>query len=855
MARFQFTTTPEIAPPGAPEGDYQHIATSSGMFGGAHAQALGLLGGGEETLGQGVEKTSQQGFNLLEFFGQVRTDDQINKLMKQSDSIRYGDPTKPAIGPDGAPLTGPDGRQLPDTGYLGKKGPDALRAQQATLDALDAAIAAGGQNLSPQDKLRYDNETRRLRSFWHNEIGSHAIQQAQTYAEGVNKTGAELWNTHIAKNAYNQDQVDYGTEKLIDYRVQEAQTKFGVGFSKEMHDQVVEDARAEALATQVKMMSVLPTATHPRGDPDAAIKYLNDHKDVAGKQYHALSDELRNRADQQIGDDVAARALRGATDPRIVPVVSPNVPPEAHGLLNLIGAPESNNQYDRRYHGTGDVRFSGFADHPRINEVITSGPDAGKFSSAAGRYQFIASTWDEEKRKLGLKDFSPASQDDAAWDLAQTEYKRRTFGRDLLVDLRNGMPAQQALPMLSGQWSSLPGGRQPAGSGSTRGTAYTIAMNDPATANNPVARQHALQRITQDLTASQIAEDQTEKARKLANDNAAKDYITTINDALHTPEKQDWVALAGKINHDQNLDWRTQEALVSRIKGISGEEQMIAFGPDYMRAREGLFSNPGTPGHIESISDVANWKGITTGGLKDLQDRLSASKKGIDRQSIEKRAVSVLKDVYSRMGIEEDNGYFKMRNPEGAHIFQGILQPEFDKQLSNLVQHAEKTGDMSKVDEFLSPEHVTKFMNSFYNKEQMARDKMNAVYEQTGKEPAGMPPPLAPRGINEAGWKEVMQKRPVGKDDAPLPYAIWRGPIEKLAQNPTADMARAFDQKYPNGKLGWTGAEIIKKLTGKDVNAPDKTIGAKPTDQGRLLVEGLQQEGAGAEVIERLRRH
>jgi len=140
--------------------------------------------------------------------------------------------------------------------------------------------------------------------------------------------------------------------------------------------------------------------------------------------------------------------------------VNTDIPSEGRALLDHIAGPESGGRYDVRY---GGKQFQGYADHPRIDEPITSGPDVGKTSSAAGRYQFIGSTWDQQAKKLGLTDFSPKSQDAAAWDLAQTEYKAKT-GRDLLTTLRSGdQAAISDVPrQLSGQWSSLPGGRQPA---------------------------------------------------------------------------------------------------------------------------------------------------------------------------------------------------------------------------------------------------------------------------------------------------------------------------------------------------------------------------------------------------------
>ena len=67
-----------------------------------------------------------------------------------------------------------------------------------------------------------------------------------------------------------------------------------------------------------------------------------------------------------------------------------------------------------RNHGydviVGGELFTDYSDHPR--KLVTLNPKLK--STGAGRYQLLSHWWDAYRKQLGLKDFSPKSQDAVA---------------------------------------------------------------------------------------------------------------------------------------------------------------------------------------------------------------------------------------------------------------------------------------------------------------------------------------------------------------------------------------------------------------------------------------------------------
>ena len=135
--------------------------------------------------------------------------------------------------------------------------------------------------------------------------------------------------------------------------------------------------------------------------------------------------------------------------------------PHIRALMRTISASESNmDQPYRLLYGGQTIKE--LSRHPDTCIPIETGPNIGDCTTAAGRYQFLTTTWQTKAHKYHPEppvwfefwqsyDFSPESQDMVVYRwLSDPE----AWGIDINQQLKDG-EIIQVLELLSGTWTSL----------------------------------------------------------------------------------------------------------------------------------------------------------------------------------------------------------------------------------------------------------------------------------------------------------------------------------------------------------------------------------------------------------------
>lgn len=224
---------------------------------------------------------------------------------------------------------------------------------------------------------------------------------------------------------------DYQTSPLASSDDPTAITKFLSDGLKPILDSATHTAERTAMIEEVDRIS---------------RQFMTSHaKNAVANLYYKNAASYGQSVDGTFSE---AAGKGGAAAYKTADPVSGNLKPHEAGILNAISGGESGGKYNIRYDGGAGSTFELNGAHPAIKVMTPKGP-----SDAAGRYQFLSSTW---KRTMGDAPFTPENQDQAALKLARLDYKARTGG-DLDADVQAEGFSPRIQNALGPTWLALKG--------------------------------------------------------------------------------------------------------------------------------------------------------------------------------------------------------------------------------------------------------------------------------------------------------------------------------------------------------------------------------------------------------------
>ena len=265
--------------------------------------------------------------------------------------------------------------------------------------------------------------------------------------------------------------------------------------------------------------------------------------------------------------------------------VASDLPGAARAFLDFTAKGESGGSYTVMYTPAGSPRrtFSDFSQHPNQAVTITEGPEAGNVSTAAGRYQFTYPTWKEAQAALNLPDFSPESQDRAAWWLAQRDYRLNTGGRDLLTDIAEGTFDITALETT---WAAFKGEDPVAAAFALQQGIGAAAPSVPDVMNDP---KYASLSIEERMQLQDSADAEAARAGRERDREQREAYELRYDDLLMTIQRDVGAGAAAFEEWETGSRWLNSE---DRGRALGAIQSAMKEGRNEARATSKL-TNPG----------------------------------------------------------------------------------------------------------------------------------------------------------------------------------------------------------------------------------------------------------------------
>lgn len=783
MAQSEYTEgVPTVAPSLEGRASYQ---TGRGAdidaFGGGIAQA-------GERFGEGL-KTGMQ------FFNKVAADDASNRFQDFASKLLHGDPSKM--------VAGPDGTQVPETGYLGTKGRAALDARPGVDKALNDKIKELRSELqTPEQQAEFDNFSRRYRTGVIERVGNHADRESSSWYTSVNVASAKLAMDHISRNFDSPKDVAAGAADLTHAYVKNAQIKGGGQLEIQ---QAINDARRDALAAQLDAMAV--------NDPARAARVLEKNRDIAGVKYDEMATKFRSRADQQIAIGVGVDAIKRTYQ-------GPQKTVYTDVELSTAGEPYGiSGSYLSRVHALeGDGVSSTGAKGP-FQFIDSTARQYGvkdpfdKMQAAAGAARLAADNKAQLGRELGRTptwaEVYLAHQQGAGGAAALLENPTMT-AQQALMTLRkyandpagaarairvNGgdpnAPAAQFTSMWAARFAGAPG----MATAQRKASALQTVLENPDISEQQ--RSQAIAYVNQQMTAQRFALEEDEKALKAAREQIQSDFTSQIIRGGN-PNILEQIAASP-------LTGPEKQNLYNFATNRGGIADPLQYGPGYTQAFKAILSDPSDPSHISDIRTLIERGGpggdLTPRGVEHLAKTMQALQKDPNQSGIQKSKASVLTYYAGQFSPEPE---FKGApiNQKGLDKYNREFIPAFETAYGEWVK-----GGKDPMVFLQDQKQLDAIMNRVYPPAQRNADKITMGVDVTAPP---QPNPPAPAGADQKAWDRFMNAPPNTRDGKPWTKENWAKAIEKLRADPSETMQKAFDKHF--APSGYTAKDILSRL-------------------------------------------
>ncbi len=806
--------TADVQPDARPPDDYLHVDASPAAFGGA--------------IGQGLEKAGQGALELGKFWGQVQTDDVLNKALPQLDEN----------------LT--KFRALEGQAALDAQG-DYDKTSQKILDDAKAQLQ------TPQQQLDFERAATSYAQRLRMVAGTHVVDQTKAVVKSTNDTARTLAINHAATF---WDQPDMLSAAIGDA------TAAGI---KNLHDRGLDTPQArEEESNKAKADAAKAAAEVAMSiNPDKALKILDAFKGPLGAEYGQLrtrAEEAQNRKGGLALNEEAAGAVRSgwrgqsptsSTVPAnwsdgITPLRDSSGPVRIDGLHDTVKrglynlrqsfGPLSITSSDAGGHAEGSEHYAENAvdlsiagmDQPTIGRLIDNARAAGFTGFGIGSTHLHL---DMRPSPGGAPVVFGDSYSGPVNGLDVEGWRARLAGREVasppaVAAAAPGSPPAAALPAAPGIVSEAtpqPAAFNPgeaarpapptARTEDTPESLYAQRVQYIEQSDKPeTVKKVALAWAAENYRAAAIAAQATEKEKNERASQAAADYTKQLLTGKFSPD------IYRQIAEDPRLkdNGPAMEHLVEFVSRWTGKEPTASFGKDWQKMRDDMLSAPGSPDHIgyDNFQEVyrrsAAGADITPRGIENLYKMRAQNATDLNTRSWEIRATAAMNSAKKYLTFDGEGsapGFEGLKDPDGPHAVDQFTQ-EFMGEYADLLDKAKETGDTKALKEFLSEKNIKEMAQGVRSQRKLDAAKMQAgAYVP---EPPNTPLPPPPPNIDMKGWQDVLSRVPVDAAGQAWSHKGYAAAINWLLKEPTAANIAAWDNFMPKEI---PAAAVLDRLT------------------------------------------